>query len=382
MTQALGRPRGIGMTKGRWAYQWLVVPRRCRMCNRLCLSDWSRATAAPALDAAHQPSGLPEGLEAQDLEGVARRRVAGWHRVNAGLAQVRVHFVDDGPAPALRGLEGDAERHGNTAAVHDPVRRREGHVYAITRRELELRGTRPELLRQAHVSMTAREETLQLAFGHKRPLADVNRLGASDLQEEVVLVVDVAGRDRLRRRDEDESHPLRRAPQSRSVDVGDFVETLVQQRAVLGILLHVLQDHPGTAALDASNRFLQGEAGRRRIFRRRVDGHVAGMELCLIAAQAARQLHQALQSEQRMVRQVVPDVERLPVEAPRGGLFDFQQVIHGGNSFDFHWAASFSRRHWVTCSRFAGPSFSATDLMPRRNGGNTRKSVWGTPLSR
>src|SRR6266566_5974320 len=52
MTQALGRPRGIGMTKGRWAYQWLVVPCRCRMCNRLCLSDWSRATAAPALDAA------------------------------------------------------------------------------------------------------------------------------------------------------------------------------------------------------------------------------------------------------------------------------------------------------------------------------------------
>jgi len=34
--------------------------------------------------------------------------------------------------------------------------------------------------------MAAREETLQLAFGHKRPLADVNRLGTADLQEEVV----------------------------------------------------------------------------------------------------------------------------------------------------------------------------------------------------
>ena len=208
--------------------------------------------------------------------------------------------------------------------------------------------------------MTAREETLQLAISHKRPLADVNRLGAADLQEEVVLVVDVAGRDRLRRRDEDESHPLRRAPQSRSVDVGDFVETLVQQRAVLGILLHVLQDHPGAAALDASNRLLQGEAGRWCLLRRRIDGYVAGVELRLIAAQAARELQQALQREQRMPRQVMPDVERRPVEARDGGLFNFQQAVHGyspnpkGSSRGrASGGTSCRRRNWVTYSLFA-----------------------------
>jgi hypothetical protein len=44
------------------------------------------------------------------------------------------------------------------------------------------------------------------------------------------------------------------------VDVADFVQTLIQQRGTR-VPLHVLQDHSGTAALDASEEVPENQCG-------------------------------------------------------------------------------------------------------------------------
>ena len=89
---------------------------------------------------------------------------------------------------------------------------------------------------------------------------DRHRLAAAQLEQDVVFGIEMEGRDRIGRGDEDEAlelqHLARYGPDHRL----EFGEPGVEEIAIDRVLLDELQNHPGSALLDRTDRLGDAEA--------------------------------------------------------------------------------------------------------------------------
>src|SRR5687767_12707118 len=94
------------------------------------------------------------------------------------------------------------------------------------------------------VTVRGRKSFFDLSIADDRWRKYMQRLAAADLKQKIVFLVEMKGRHRTGRRYEDKSLPPFHAWKQRLRMGFHFIQTLVQQRAVFGILFHPLQDHP------------------------------------------------------------------------------------------------------------------------------------------
>src|SRR5882724_3717656 len=201
-----------------------------------------------------------------------------------------------------------------------------------------------------------RVELLQLRLRQYEAVLAVphaHALGAADLEEEVVLRVQVEGRHRAGRGEEDEPLAAAHGRKDRPGLRRGFVETAIEQRAVFRVLLQALQHHPGAALRDPPHRLFRGEAVAGSLLRPDADRERAGVVLDEFLGQTPGQFHQPRQREGGMPGQAVPQVEGLAIEVGRG---DLAVELDQGS---VHQALASRRRKWSSGT-------SATVSAPRR----------------
>jgi len=136
-------------------------------------------------------------------------------------------------------------------------------VHPIARRQRERPAEGRHVFRIWQIPVRARRHGFHVPFADGARIAaieDRHDLVAADLQQEVVLRIAVIGRDRLWRRDEHERLTVLELRRNRADMRRDFLETLVEQRLVLRVPLHVLEHHPGLAILDLPHRLVDRQS--------------------------------------------------------------------------------------------------------------------------
>ena len=143
-----------------------------------------------------------------------------------------------------------------------------------------------------------------------------HHLAAPDLEQDVVLGIEVVGRDRKRRGYEDE--PLRGQHRTgRGLDLGtDFLEQAEQQRFVGGHLLDIFEHRPTLRLGDLADRLGDGQAVR---FRLAVDPdrQIAAIVFDAGQGELLGQRSKCLDLEQRMAGEAMLEDMRLLGIMPR-----------------------------------------------------------------
>ena len=118
--------------------------------------------------------------------------------------------------------------------------------------------------------MAARMKCLALRCGHKFIVPggkDGHHFLAHNLKQDVMFRVHVERRNAARRRQEDECLPVQHRPGLPLDQRCQFHERIVQQRAIAGVALNILQHGPTAVGLYRADRLAQCQAIGGRIFR-------------------------------------------------------------------------------------------------------------------
>ena len=221
-----------------------------------------------------------------------------------------------GRAARHAGVENHADRNRHTVSRTHPARVAAGHVGrsaweidTVARPDIELVTALAKSVLQAHLFERRIDNELIHGLGcNHLPIGvipNVDGLAPVHLQPDVVLPVDVKRRDRRRRRDEDEATDIEHAGLLLINQRSDAGRCLVQEFAIDGVRLNVVQRYPGSTFLDPAEHFFDGSTlGIHRVMVKGCGLLGAGLDEAALLGdrQFLRQFGEFRQLHQRMDR--------------------------------------------------------------------------------
>ena len=187
--------------------------------------------------------------------------MAGWRGRDPGAPQHAVALVDKRVAARHVGVEVDADRDRHAVAGPGPIGHGARHVgrgrrevHAVARAAVSDGGASAGGVGQAHAAQVAVDDEIFDGRGRHRgavvAVPDAEQLAAANLKPEVVLSVDVKGRHRRRRRNEDEAGHHEDLGLLRLDQRPHSAKHVEQELLVARDVLDVVERDPGAGRLD------------------------------------------------------------------------------------------------------------------------------------